>query len=150
MGHTYAHLLVHVVFSTKSRRRIITADIRPRLHEYLSGVARKEFGPAIRIGGTADHLHGLLSLSTDVSVAEAMRKWKSPSSGWVHKTFAGKESFAWQTGYGAFSVSESNAASVIRYIDRQEEHHRNRTFEEEFVALLQGHGVAYDPDRIWE
>ena len=102
----------------------------------MSGVARNEFGRALRIGGTENHLHGLLSLSTAVSAAEAMRKWKSLSSGWVHKTFPSASDFGWQAGYGVFSVSQSNAAAVIEYIENQREHHRTRTFEEEFVALL--------------
>ncbi len=150
MGHTYANILVHVIFSTKERRPAITPDIQPRLREYLAGVARQEFGRAICIGGTADHLHGLISLSTSVSIGEAMRKWKSLSSGWVHKSFGGHGAFAWQSGYGAFSVSEPNAAAAVAYIDAQAEHHRRQTFQEEFIAFLDRHKVAYDPRHVWD
>ncbi len=150
MGHTYSRLLVHTVFSTKERRPTIHDTFRQRLYDYLGGIARNEFGRSLVVGGTADHIHGLLSFNTAVSVAEAMRKWKSLSSRWVHETFPDAAAFAWQEGYGAFSVSPSNAETVIRYIKAQEEHHRRLTFQEEFVALLERHGVEYDPERIWD
>jgi len=150
MGHTYANLLAHVVFSTKDRHPMILDDFRERLHEYLSGVARKEFGRVLKIGGMPDHLHAILSLRTDVSIAEAMRKWKSLSSGWIHKTFPGNDAFAWQAGYGAFSVSQSNIADVTAYIERQAEHHRTMTFQEEFIAFLKRHDLPYDLAHIWD
>ena len=149
MGHTYSNILVHVIFSTKDRRPLIRDGFRERLQQYLHGVARQEFGRALKVGGTDDHVHSLLSISTSVSVAEAMRKWKSLSSGWVHKTFPEEAAFGWQSGYGVFSVSQSRAAEVIAYIDRQEEHHRTQTFEEEFIAFLERHGVEYDPRHVW-
>ncbi|MBU0638517.1 MAG: IS200/IS605 family transposase [Planctomycetes bacterium] len=148
MGHTYSNLLVHVIFSTKNRTPSITPPIRTRLYEYLGGVARKEFGRALTIGGTPDHLHALVSLNADVSIAEALRKWKSLSSGWVHKSFSDAQAFAWQAGYGAFSVSQSNVAAVRAYIARQEEHHRRVTFDEELRTFLERHGVPYDPDHL--
>jgi hypothetical protein len=120
------------------------------LHEYLAGIARTEFGVALRIGSTENHLHGLLSLNSDVSAAEAVRKWKSLSSKWVHETFPKERGCGWQAGYAAFSVSESNAEAVVRYIDQQEEHHRTTTFEEEFVAFLQRHGIEYDPKYVFD
>ena len=150
MGHTYANLLVHVIFSTKGRAPLIRPEWRQRLHEYLAGVARNEFGSALRIGSTENHLHGLLSLNSDVSTAEAIRKWKSLSSKWVHETFPRESIFAWQTGYGAFSVSKSNAEADARYIDQQEEHHRTTTFEEEFIAFLIRHGIEYDPKYVFD
>jgi len=123
MGHTYTNMLVHVIFSTKDRARLISDDLRPRLYEYLAGVARHEFGRALDIGGTGDHVHAVLSLRADVSVAEALRKWKSLSSGWVHYTFPEHHAFAWQAGYGAFSVSQSGLDAVRAYIARQADHH---------------------------
>ena len=148
MGHTYSNLLVHVVFGTKNRAALIDGVLRPRLHEYMGGVARHEFGKAIEIGGTADHIHALLALRTDVSVAEAMRKWKSLSSGWVHKTFASRRAFAWQAGYAAFTVSQSAVDEVRAYIVRQTERHRRVTFEEELRAFLSRHAIPYDPDHL--
>ena len=149
MGHTYCSLLVHVVFSTKERQRFIHEPLRPRLHAYMGGIARAEFGRALCIGGTEDHVHGLLSLNTSVSAAEAMRKWKSLSSGWVHDTFPESAAFAWQEGYGVFSVSRSNAGQVTRYIENQMQHHKRQTFQEEFIALLERHEIEYDPEKIW-
>ncbi|MCP4249203.1 MAG: IS200/IS605 family transposase [bacterium] len=148
MGHTYGNLLVHVIFSTKNRAASITREMRPRLYEYMGGLARNEFGRALEIGGTVDHLHGLISLNRDVSIAGAVRDWKSLSSGWVHRTFPTHASFAWQPGYAAFSVSQSNLDAVRAYIARQEEHHRGVTFEDEFRAFLDRHGVPYDPEHL--
>lgn len=148
MGHTYSNLLIHVVFGTKRRAPMIRTGIRPRLYEYLAGVARHEFGRAIEIGGTEDHLHGLLALRTDVSLADAMRKWKSLSSGWVHKTFRQYAAFAWQDGYAAFSVSQSALDSVHAYIRRQEHHHRKMSFEQELRALLERNEIGYDPNHL--
>lgn len=145
MGHTFAKLLVHVVFGTKHRRPQLGQQVRHRLYAYLAGIARNEFGHALRIGGTADHLHGLLVVRPDVALADAMRLWKGLSSKWIHETFRHARDFAWQSGYAAFSVSESGAEKVIRYIDRQEEHHRRLSFEEELAALLERHGIEYDP-----
>jgi putative transposase len=148
MGHTYANMLVHVIFSTKDRARLIDAELRPRLYEYMAGVARHEFGHALDMGGTEDRVHGILSLRTDVSVADAIRKWKSLSSAWIHKTFPEHHAFAWQAGYGVFSVSQSALQAVRAYIARQAEHHRRVTFEEELRAFLDRHGVSYDPVHI--
>ena len=145
MGHTYSDILLHVVFGTRRRREVIEDRFRARLYEYMAGVARIEFGKALVIGGTTDHLHALIALRPEVSVAEAMRKWKCLSSGWVHKTFGGSGQFEWQAGYGCFSVSRSNAPAVCEYINRQEEHHRRRSFDEELRLLLKRHGVGDSP-----
>ena len=144
MGHTYVSVHLHVVFGTRERQRIIGEDWRQRLHKYMAGVARQEFGRAIAVGGTEDHVHGLLSVGTDLSIGEVMSKWKSLSSGWVHKTFPAAAGFGWQVGYGVFSVSQSNVDKVVRYIENQVEHHRRQTFQEELAALLKRHGVAFD------
>lgn len=150
MGHTYSNLLIHTVFGTKDRHPTIQESFRARLHEYLGGIAREEFGRALQIGGAADHVHGLIVLLTDVAVSDAMRIWKSLSSGWIHKTFSDEQDFAWQNGYAVFSVSESNAEQVKAYIANQESHHRKQTFEEEYLALLERHGIQYDSRFVWD
>ena len=150
MGHTYSNLLFHVIFSTKDRRPTIHEAFEARLYEYMSGVVRKELGRAIIIGGAADHLHALISLRTDIAVAAAMRKFKSLSSKWVHDTFPTEKSFAWQSGYAAFSVSQSSIGDVVEYIRRQADHHRKVTFEEEFLAFLDRHGIDYDAAHMWD
>jgi REP element-mobilizing transposase RayT len=144
MAHTFSQILLHVVFSTSGRRNLIAEAFRPRLYEYMGGVARNEFGAPYRIGGTANHVHALIGLRTNVSVADAVAKLKSHSSGWLHKTFPTAADFAWQGGYAAFSVSTSKRPEVIEYIDNQMVHHNGRTFEEEFRALLDAHGIEYD------
>lgn len=149
MSHTYPNILLHVVFSTKERRPIIDVSFRQQLYEYLCGIARKEFGRALRIGGTENHIHGLLSIGTDISVGEAMSKWKSLSSGWVHRTFPKASDFKWQEGYGVFSVSKSLVPTVERYIAKQGAHHQRQTFEEEFVEFLVKHEIEFDPKELW-
>ena len=150
MSHTFANVVLHVIFSTKDRRPLIDDVLRPQLFEYMGGIARNEFGKALLIGGTSNHVHGLLSISTDISIGQAMSKLKSLSTGWIHKMFAHAGDFAWQSGYGVFSVSTSKIQEVQRYISRQEEHHKTITFEEEFVKLLQRHGVSFDPNKTWD
>lgn len=125
-------------------------SFRPRLFEYLSGIARNEFRGALAVGGTDNHVHGLLVLAPDTGVAEAMRGWKALSSKWVHETFPNEADFSWQEGYGAFSVSQSNVSQVASYIEQQAEHHKKMTFEEEFVALLKRHNIAYDLQYVWD
>ncbi len=107
-------------------------------------------GVALTINRVADHLHLLLSLPPTVAIAEAMRVVKANSSKWVHEQWPERASFAWQTGYGAFTVSQSQAGSVKQYIAEQEEHHKRMTFQEEFVAFLKRHGIAFDERYIWQ
>ena len=102
------------------------------------------------INAVADHVHALIRMPSDVSPAEMMRVVKTNSSRWVHEQWPAQESFVWQTGYGAFSVSESNLDQVREYIARQEEHHKRMTFQEEFIAFLKRHNLQYDPKYIWE
>jgi REP element-mobilizing transposase RayT len=150
MGHTYASLPVHVVFSTKGRLPTIREPYRERLRQYLTGIVRRDIGQVARVGGTENHIHLLLLLRPDVALSDAMRKLKSVSSAWVHDTFPGNRDFGWQTGYSAFAVSPSDTLSVERYIDAQEDHHREVTFEEELAALLKENGIEYDPRYLWD
>ena len=107
-------------------------------------------GVALTINGVEDHVHMLLSLPPMVAIAEAMRVVKANSSKWVHEKWPQRAAFAWQTGYGAFSVSQSQAESVKKYISEQEQHHKHTTFQEEFIAFLTRHGIAYDERYIWQ
>jgi REP element-mobilizing transposase RayT len=150
MSHTFTSLFTHVVFSTKDRRPLIAEECRPRLYAYLGGIARNHKARALTIGGTADHVHLLLSFPPTLCVADAVRTLKSNASGWVHDTWPSRREFAWQTGYGAFNVSESNREAVVRYIEGQERHHHRLTFKEEFIALLERHNIPYDERYIWD
>lgn len=144
MPHSYVCYLMHCVFSTKERLPLITTELEDRLWPYLGGIARENKMKAMAIGGTSDHLHALLSLPSTMSFAKAVQLIKGGSSKWIHDTFRGHRKFAWQEGYGAFSVSSSQVEKTIAYIHRQKEHHRRRSFKDEFIDLLDKHGIEYD------
>jgi putative transposase len=149
MAHTFASLLTHVIFSTKDRQPLLTSDLRGDLLAYLGGIVRNIHGRLIECNARPDHVHCLISLPPALAVAEALRVIKSNSSLWVHETWH-RAAFAWQAGYGAFSVSQSNLPAVVKYIRNQEQHHRRVSFQEEFIAFLKRHGIAYDERYIWE
>jgi REP element-mobilizing transposase RayT len=147
---SYASLYFHCVFSTKERRPFITPDLRDRLWPFLGGIARQNIMKAIEIGGVEDHVHILLSLPSTMAIAKAMQLIKGGSSKWIHETFSEHRDFAWQDEYGAFSVSVSQLDKIIKYIRGQEAHHRKRSFQEEFLELLQKHRIEYDERYLWE
>ena len=148
MTHAYVSNLIHCVFGTKDREPFIDPELQSRLWPYLGGIARENEMSALAVGGTDDHIHSLLSLPSTMSVAKAVQLIKGGSSKWVHDTFPRRESFGWQRGYGAFSVSASQVNKVIAYIHGQKEHHRKRTFREEFLDFLIKCGVEYDPRHL--
>jgi len=143
MGNTYSSLLVHLVFSTKDRAPLVTADNRERLYEYMGGIIRHERGSLLEIGGMPDHVHLLVRHKTSLSVADLLRLIKGGSSHWMNQ-LPDSSPFGWQNGYGAFSVSESRIAAVRKYIRTQEEHHTRRTFRDELITLLRKHNIDYD------
>jgi REP element-mobilizing transposase RayT len=144
MSHSYVHNPVHVVFSTKGRRKLIPKESQARLWAYLAGVCKKQRIFVHEIGGMEDHLHMLIQIPLTLAFSDAMQEIKTSSSRWMGR------SFAWQRGFGVFGVSASNVDAVRRYIQRQEVHHRKMTFEQEFIALLEKHGVAYDPRYVFD
>jgi len=150
MSHSYTRLLYHIVYSTKERVACIGDDLKPRLHAYLGGIVGEMKGTALIVGGTADHVHLLALLPATLAVADALRVMKCNSSGWVHDQWGNRGRFAWQTGYGAFTVSESGVERLTRYIAKQEEHHRRMTFQEEFLLLLKKHGIQHDERYAWD
>jgi putative transposase len=147
LSHTSGNILLHIIFSTQGRRPLIKPESRPALFAYVGGIVREMRGTALIVNGTADHVHVLVRIRPAQSAAEIVRVIKANSSKWIHKTWS--SDFAWQTGYGVFSVSESNVAAVTRYIAGQEEHHKKHSFQEEFVAFLKKNKVAYDEKYIW-
>jgi REP element-mobilizing transposase RayT len=146
MAHKYPNILIHCVFSTKERHDLIPQEMQPRLWKYFAGIGRNHGIPVLAAGGISNHSHLLIALPTDVPVAKAVQVLKANSSRWLHEH--GLE-FAWQGGYGAFSVSSSNKAAVIDYIERQEEHHRKRSYEAEFEAMLRKSGIEFDADEAF-
>ena len=143
MAHTYVQNLVHVVFSTKDRRKLISQDCQPSLWGYMAGICKQQRIFVHEIGGMEDHAHVLFQLPPTWSLSDAVLEIKTSSSRWTGR------SFAWQRGFGAFSVSSSNLDAVIRYIRTQRAHHRKMSFEEEFIALLKKHGVEFDPRYVF-
>ena len=144
MSHSYVSNLMHCTFSTKDRYPAIDSELESRLWPYLGGIAKENRMKALAIGGTTDHLHALLSLPGMMSFAKAVQLIKGGSSKWINDTFPGTKKFEWQEGYGAFSVSASQVPKTIAYINNQKEHHRKKTFQEEFLELLTKHGIEYD------
>jgi putative transposase len=148
MPATYCSLHYHATFSTKDRYPLITKDWNEDLHAYLGGILRNLNGVPLAIGGIEDHVHILMGLRATHSVANIMREVKGGSSEWVH-SFIGKKSFGWQPGYFGVTVSPSHIEQVRRYVLNQEEHHRRKTFEEEYVEMLKRAGIVYDERYVW-
>jgi putative transposase len=142
MPHSYSQIHLHLVFSTKDRRNLISKDLQPKLWSYLVGVGTKCGMPVLAVGGVANHAHLLLQLPADVTLAKAVLLLKSNSSKWMKEH---EKLFSWQEGYSAFSVSTSNLPAVIEYILTQEAHHKKLSFEDEYLALLKKHGIEFDP-----
>ena len=148
MPSTHTSLHVHVVFSTKDRRPWIDSTWRSRLHEYLGGLIRAAQAIPEAIGGTADHVHLLIGLRATHALATLVQDIKQTSSRWIHETIGEKE-FVWQQGYGAFSISPTARDAVKAYLANQEEHHRTKTFQEEYVEFLHKSGVEFDERYVW-
>lgn len=146
MAHTYPNVLIHCVFSTKERREIISTELRSKLWKYFEGIGANHRIAVLNAGGTGNHAHLLIALPSDITLAKAMQVLKANSSRWLGEHGI---DFAWQQGYGAFSVSSSNVDAVKQYIAHQAEHHAKRSFEDEFVLLLQKSGVDYDPQYVF-
>jgi putative transposase len=148
MAQTLSNLISHLIFSTKERRPLINEEFRHDLHAYLGGIVRNLRGAALTINGVSDHVHLLIQLPPSLSMSDAVRTIKANSTRWVHERTRNKL-FAWQAGYGVFSVSRSNVDVVARYIANQEAHHRKRSFQDEYVDFLKRHDVDYDERYIW-
>ena len=144
MPHSYTSNLMHCTFSTKERYPWIDSDLERQLWPYIGGIARENRMKALAIGGMFDHLHALLSLPSTMSFAKAVQLIKGGSSKRIHDSMAKYQKFEWQEGYGAFRVSASQVKKTIAYINDQKQHHRKRTFKEEFIELLDKHQIEYD------
>ena len=147
MPSTHLSLHYHIIFCTKGRRRTIAETWREDLHTYIGGVIRDIEAVAECVGGPGDHVHALVGLKATHTLADVVRQMKRGSSTWIHQH--GVTKFAWQEGYGAFTVSPSQLNSVQRYIADQVEHHRKKTFEEEYVELLRLSRVEFDDRYLW-
>ena len=148
MPSSHLCLHYHLIFSTKERHPFIVEEWRERLHAYLGGIVRELKGIPETVGGTADHVHLLVGLRATHCLADFLRDLKAASSKWVHESI-GERDFSWQEGYGAFTVSASLRETVKNYIANQEEHHRKRTFQEEYLDLLRKSEVEFDERYLW-
>ncbi|MES2982680.1 MAG: IS200/IS605 family transposase [Verrucomicrobiota bacterium] len=149
MPQSLSNILVHLVFSTKNREALISKDIRQRLHGYMVGILDHLKSPSIQTGGVEDHVHILFSLNRTTTIAEVVEEVKKGSSKWM-KAEGGVKEFSWQSGYGAFSIGESQVETVVRYIQNQEEHHKKITFEQEYRKFLERYKVTYDEKYVWD
>ena len=149
MPHTFACLLVHVIFSTRDRTPDLSPELAGRLFPYMGGILRESHAVPLIINGPADHVHMLVSMAAKSSIADLLRVLKTNSSRWVHEEFPARRRFGWQAGYGAFTVSGSRSDDVRRYIASQESRHRTISFKEEFLALRKKHGLPHDASDIW-
>lgn len=148
MPQSLVAMYAHIVFSTKHRAPQITPAIQPRLYGYIGGIIRGDAGCLLTIGGMPDHVHLLISMGRTITLADLIRDVKSNSSRWVHETFA-DTAFAWQSGYGAFSVSVSQLPTAQRYVDTQAAHHAEKTYQDEFRELLRLHHIEWDERYVW-
>jgi REP-associated tyrosine transposase len=149
MAHTFYSLNVHCIFSTKERVPMLSPEVRERLWPYLGGIAKQNGVKPACIGGVADHVHLLLSLPTTIATAKIIQLIKAGWSAWIHDTFKDLRNFAWQDGCGAFSVSVSHMSETVDYIKNQAEHHRTRTFQEEYLAVLGKHNLQFEDKYLW-
>lgn len=149
MPQSLSQIYLHLVFSTKDRQPLIGTEVQPRLHAYLAGTLNAIHCPAIQVGGMPDHVHLLFRLSRTVTVADVVKASKVESSKWM-KENTSQPQFAWQAGYGVFSVSASQVDTVTHYIANQAEHHQARTFQDEFRKFLENHQIEYDEAYVWD
>jgi REP element-mobilizing transposase RayT len=150
MSQSLVKNLIHLIFSTKNRAPLLAPEIRPEMNSYLAGILRQWHSPAVLVGSVADHVHILFSLSKNQALCKIIEEVKRGSSKWIKTKGEAFADFFWQGGYGAFSVSPSNAPAVRRYIENQDQHHRKVTFQDEFRAFLKRHDVEYDERYVWD
>jgi putative transposase len=150
MPQSLSKVILHIIFSTKNREPWLESKVRPRMHAYLATICRDLGAEFVHVGGFADHVHIVTTLPRTVSQAQLIEQIKKVSSKWIKTLDAQYRGFFWQRGYGAFSVSPSQLDAVLQYINAQEEHHRTRTFQEEYRELLRKHGVDFDERFVWD
>ncbi len=147
---TYTNLLFHIIYSTKNRKPTIDPVWQDELYGYIGGIHRDKRGVLLKAGGIEDHIHLLAKLPPTIAVSDMLRLIKANSSKWINEVKKPMQSFEWQPGYAAFSVSESQAETVMAYIANQREHHQSRTFQEEFLLLLKKNNIEFDVRYVFE
>lgn len=150
MPQSLSSILIHLIFSTKDREPLLTPKIDAELYPYMASIFKAMKSPALIIDGTSDHLHTLFSLSRVMTIADVVEEVKTESSKWIKTKGRTFGKFHWQSGYGAFSIGQSQVPAVKRYIRRQKEHHRRMTFQDEYRKFLKMYEVEYDERFVWD
>ncbi len=150
MANTYSQLNIHCVFAVKGRENIITTNFRDNLHKYMSGILKNDGAFPLAVGGWLDHVHVFFEMPVTLNVSDQMRMLKATSSKWVNEKKFVKGKFSWQEGYAAFSYSRSQRNSVIQYIIQQEDHHKTKSFREEYLGLLKKFEITFDEKYVFE
>lgn len=150
MANTYANLMIHYIFSTKNRKPTLADTFRDQVFSYMAGICKDEDFHPIAIGGIENHAHVLVGLPPRISVSRAVQLIKGLSSKWINDRFITDRSFAWQSGYGAFSIGVSQLDATKIYIHNQEKHHRTKNFREEYLEILDLHNIDYDKAYVFD
>ena len=150
MPQSLSSILIHLIFSTKNREPYLTCEIDAELYPYMASIFKAMKSPALIINGTSDHIHTLFSLSRVVTIASLVEEVKTESSKWIKTKGKQFRNFHWQSGYGAFSIGQSQVSTVKRYITRQKEHHHRVSFQDEYRKFLNVYGVEYDERYVWD
>ena len=150
MPQALSSILVHLVFSTKNRERFIVPEIESELHKYLAGTLKELKSPSLAIGGAEDHVHLLFALSRTITVADLVEALKTSSSKWIKTKGSQFRQFHWQSGYGAFSIGQSSVMALKQYVLTQKEHHKTKSFQDEFKSLCERYGVDIDERYVWD
>ena len=149
MAGTYSNLIFHIVFSTKNREAIIGSNTEVELYQYITGIVQGEKAGLLKINGTNNHVHLIVKMKPTHSIPDIIKRIKANSSKWMNKHRKINRRFSWQSGYGIFSISESQLPQVIKYVADQKKHHKHRSFKEELLQLLDKHRIDYDPKYLW-
>lgn len=150
MPQSLSRILIHLVFSTKNREPFLSTSMQSELHPYLAGTLDNIDCPSLQVGGVEDHVHLFFGLSRTKTIADIVETVKISSSKWIKTKGASFANFHWQSGYGAFSVSQSDAEAVVNYIRNQAEHHRKMSFQDEYRRLLERYHVKFDERYVWD
>jgi putative transposase len=150
MPQSLASVYLHLVFSTKNRAPLISPELRKRLYPYLTAIDLGRGTKTLDIGGVADHVHILVSFGREMTISDTAKTLKTASSRWIHDTFPNLREFGWQNGYGAFSIGYPDLDDLRAYFARQEEHHKTRTYQDEYRALLRRYGLEWDERYVWD
>jgi putative transposase len=149
MANTFTQIYIHYIFSTKKRKPLIQPHMEKRLFAYIGGTAREYGYTVIANGGMPDHIHTLAGIPASMNISKVVQILKSTSSKWMNDTFYPNRDFRWQSGYGGFSIGQSNLQDAVRYLNNQKHHHQTISFQEEYLRFLKKYGIDYAEKYVW-